>query len=124
MTDGEATGENSGGDGEHCLVSSNHRLLPGVYVYENGGLMEIKDFYTQREMIAILAIGSTTLERWTRTGEVRSFKKGQRRLYPKSEIRRLLGPRTWEREIVNTPEVAVKVQKRRSSYPVRGRRGE
>jgi predicted site-specific integrase-resolvase len=76
--------------------------------------VEIKQFYSRRETLAILAIGHTALERWTASGEIKSVKSGTNRIYPITEIQRLIGPRRWEEEIVNTPPIAVPVQGKRN----------
>jgi predicted site-specific integrase-resolvase len=77
--------------------------------------MEIKPFYTKNETLAILLIGHSTLERWTRLGEIKSYKTlGGLRMYPIGELKKLLGKRIWEQEIVDTPEVERKVKGRRS----------
>ncbi|MFA5186644.1 MAG: hypothetical protein WC551_09230 [Patescibacteria group bacterium] len=69
--------------------------------------MEIKDAYTFRETIAILGIGHAALERWTRNRSIKSFKKCGHRLYPISEIKRILGWRKCDEIIRDTPEVGV-----------------
>jgi predicted site-specific integrase-resolvase len=67
--------------------------------------MEIKAAYTFRETLAILGIGHTALEHWTRDGKIKSYLVGRFRRYPKSEIVRLLGWRKAEEIIRETPEV-------------------
>ncbi len=67
--------------------------------------MEIRDSYSFRETIAILGIGHTALERWTKNRSIKSFKKNGRLRYPLSEIKRILGWRKWEEYLRDTPEV-------------------
>lgn len=67
--------------------------------------MEIKNAYTSRETSAILSIGHSALERWTKNGTIKSFRQGRFHQYPKSEIARILGRWKWEEIIRDTPEV-------------------
>jgi len=67
--------------------------------------MEIKADYSFRETLAILGIGHAALERWTRDGKIKSYRKGRFHRYPKSEIARILGWRKWEEIIKETQEV-------------------